>query len=395
MIKWIAVCALVLLVYASPASAQHEHHQPAPPAEGWQWIFDSQAFLNTNIQQRRFRDFRVVESQNWLMLVGSRRVGRGQLNLHGMLSFEPWTVRKLGSPQVFQTGETYQGSALVDYQHPHDFVMEASARFEWPVSARWRLHLEGGPVGAPALGPPVFMHRASADANPTTPLGHHSLDATHVTHGVLTAGVTRGPFTFEASTFRGREPDEDRIAVELGRLDSYSARIWFRRGPWEAQVSGGHLRQPDRTEFSDHDLLTASLSFTGELTGRPLAVTGAFGHTSEPGTGRRTPAWLLESVWKVTPRNSFYLRGEWLVKDVLTRGGFHPQGFTHPHILSTIGALTAGYERRIAATPFGQFGVGGDVTGYYRDVNLFDGYGDPFSAHFFLRYRFAARGGAR
>jgi hypothetical protein len=166
-------------------------------------------------------------------------------------------------------------------------------------------------------------------------------------------------------------------------------------GPWEAQVSGGHLRQPDRTEFSDHDLLTASLSFTGELNGRPLAVTGAFGHTSEPGTGRRTPAWLLEGVWKVTPRNSFYLRGEWLVKDVLTRGGFHPPGFTHPHILSTIGALTAGYERRIAATPFGQFGVGGDVTGYYRDVNLSDGYGDPFSAHFFLRYRFAARGATR
>ena len=156
---------------------------------------DAQAFLNFNIQERRFRDFHVVESQNWFMTGGTRRVGRGRLDLNGMLSFEPWTVRELGSPQVFQTGETYGGAALVDYQHPHDFVMEATARLEWPFASRWQFHLEGGPVGAPAIGPPVFMHRASAEVNPTAPLGHHSLDATHVTHGVVTAGVTRGPFS--------------------------------------------------------------------------------------------------------------------------------------------------------------------------------------------------------
>jgi hypothetical protein len=381
---------LAVVALATPAFAQHEHHAP-PPVEGWAWTLETQAFLNANIQQRRFRDFRVVESQNWMMLGGSRRVGRGRLDLSGMLSFEPWTVRSLGSPQVFQTGETYQGAALIDYQHPHDFVMEASARFEWPLASRWRLHLDGGPVGSPALGPPVFMHRASAEMNPTAPLGHHNLDSTHITHGIVTAGVTRGPFTFEASAFHGREPDEDRVAIEFGALDSYSARIWFRRGPWVAQVSGGHLTQPDRTEFSDHDLFTASLSFTGTLAGRPLAVTGAFGFTSEPGTGRRTPASLLEGVWHATPRNAFYVRGELLVKDVLTRGGFHPPGFAHPHILSTIGALTVGYERKIATTDFGQFGVGLDATGYYRDVNLYDGYGNPFSAHFFLRYRFANR----
>lgn len=387
---WLVGALLALLTLATPAFAQHEHHA-APPSDGWSWKLETQAFLNANIQQRRFRDFRVVESQNWLMLAGSRKVGRGRLDLNAMLSFEPWTVRKLGSPQVFQTGETYQGSALVDYQHPHDFVMEASARFEWPVSSRWRLHLEGGPVAAPALGPPVFMHRASAALNPTAPLGHHNLDSRHITHGVVTAGVTRGPFTFEASGFYGREPDEDRVAIDFGPIDSYAARIWFRRGRWQAQISGGHLTQPDRTEFADHDLLTASVSFTGELAGRPLVVTGAVGYTSEVGTGRRTPASLLEGVWHATPRNSLYMRGEFLVKDVLTRGSFHPPGFTHPHILSTIGALTVGYERRLATTGAGEFGAGADATVYYRDVNLYDGYGDPLSVHFFLRYRFGTR----
>ena len=100
---------------------------------------------------------------------------------------------------------------------------------------------------------------------------------------------------------------------------------------------------------------------------------------------------MLEGIWRPSPQHALYTRGELLVKDVLTRGGFHPPGFTHPHLLSTIGALTVGYERRIAATRVGQFGVGADITGYYRDVNLFDGYGDPLSAHIFLRYRFDTR----
>ena len=361
------------------------------PVEGWNLRLDAQAFLNFNIQERRFRDFHVVESQNWFMTGATRRVGRGRLDLNGMLSFEPWTVRELGSPQVFQTGETYGGAALVDYQHPHDFVMEATARLEWPFASRWQFHLEGGPVGAPAIGPPVFMHRASAEVNPTAPLGHHNLDATHVTHGVVTAGVTRGPFSIEASAFHGREPDEDRVSIEFGPIDSYAGRVWFRRGGWEAQISAAHLKQPDRTEFSDHNLFTASVSYSGMLAGRPLAATAAFGFTDEPGTGRRTPAGLLEGIWRPSPQHALYTRGELLVKDVLTRGGFHPPGFTHPHLLSTIGALTVGYERRIAATRVGHFGVGADFTGYYRDVNLFDGYGDPFSAHIFLRYRFDAR----
>ena len=380
----------VLLASPWPARAQHEHHA-APPVEGWGWKVDAQAFLNYNIQERRFRDFHVVESQNWFMSSGTRRVGRGRLDLNGMLSFEPWTVRALGSPQVFQTGETYQGAALVDYQHPHDFVMQASARLEWPMASRWLFSVEGGPVGSPAIGPTVFMHRASSEINPTAPLSHHNFDSTHVTHGVVTAGVTRGWFTFEASAFHGREPDEDRVAIEFGPIDSYAGRVWFRRGAWEAQVSAAHLTQPDRTELSDHNLFTASVSYTGSLAGRPLAITAAYGFTDEPGTGRQLPAGLIEGIWRPSPRHAIYTRGELLVKDVLTLGSFHPPGFTHPHILSTIGALTVGYERRLVVTRVGQFGIGADITGYYRDVNLFDGYGDPLSAHIFLRYRFDTR----
>ena len=54
-----------------PAIAQHEHHQP-PPDQGWGWAVESSVFLTGNIQERKFRDFHQVESQNWMMGVAAR-----------------------------------------------------------------------------------------------------------------------------------------------------------------------------------------------------------------------------------------------------------------------------------------------------------------------------------
>ena len=75
------------------------------------------------------------ESQNWIMPMAFRRVGRGTLQLRGMFSLEPFTFSPGGSPQLFQTGETYQGRPLVDKQHPHDLFMELSATY---TRANWR-----------------------------------------------------------------------------------------------------------------------------------------------------------------------------------------------------------------------------------------------------------------
>ena len=49
--------------------------------------------------------------------------GVSDLNLVAMFSLEPFTLRDIGSPQVFQTGETFNGAPLIDYQHPHDLIM--------------------------------------------------------------------------------------------------------------------------------------------------------------------------------------------------------------------------------------------------------------------------------
>ena len=57
-------------------------------------------FLDWNYQERKFTDFQRVESPNWLMLGTERKVGDGRTRLHTMLSFEPFTIQPLGSPQL-------------------------------------------------------------------------------------------------------------------------------------------------------------------------------------------------------------------------------------------------------------------------------------------------------
>ncbi|HUL74456.1 MAG TPA: hypothetical protein VLT86_15215 [Vicinamibacterales bacterium] len=376
------------LVTAGPASAQM-HHDMSAMSPGWSWTLDAQAFLNANLQERKYTDIHQIESQNWFMAGAGRSVGRGRLMLHAMFSAEPWTFHRYGSAQVFQSGETYNGAELIDYQHPHDLVMGASARFEWPVSSAWTLVIAGGPVDAPALGPEAYPHRASAEANPTAPLAHHHLDSTHITHGVVTVGVGRPGFMVEGSGFYGREPDEDRVAIEFGPIDSYSARVSWQRGRWGGQISAGHLKFPDPTEYTDVNRVTASVTFTGELKGRPLAFSGMIGVNDEPGVHLTLPGALVEAAWRVAPRHLVYMRGELVVKDLLTAGGYDPPGFQHQNITSLIGALTIGYERRLGASRAGTWGVGGDATVYYRDPNLADAYGQPFSAHVFLRYTFS------
>ena len=86
---------------------------------------------------------------------------------------------------------------------------------------------------------------------------------------------------FEASAFRGEEPDEDRLDIDRPRLDSWSARGSWRQGPWQAQFSGGHLKEPEWFDPYDVTRLTASVAFNGAVGSRPLAATFAWGQNRE------------------------------------------------------------------------------------------------------------------
>ena len=384
-----ACLAAVTMFGPSRASGQETHaHVETPAAPAWKWTWDANVFFGWNYQLREFTDFQRVESQNWIMGGGERSLAGGRLQLHSMLSFEPFTIQPLGSPQVFQTGETYQQAPLIDYQHPHDLFMALGATWSRRGPAGG-VFFTAAPVGEPALGPTTFMHRASAAENPTAPLGHHEMDSTHITHGVLTGGVTRRALTVEGSWFHGGEPDENRKDLEFGPLDSYSGRVSWRQQGWHAQFSAGHLETPEFVEpFSDVTRLTASISYTAP--DERVAATLLWGQNRE--IHGILDAYLAEATFRPAARHAWYARAELTTKDILGAGGRHPPGFVHFHPLSRVGAITGGYVYELHASRFGQFSVGGDATAYYVPPNLKDNYGSPASFHVFLHYRPRPRG---
>jgi hypothetical protein len=147
-------------------------------------------------------------SINWLMGMARRSAGGGQVTLRAMVSFEPWTIGGCGYPNLLATGEVCEGETIHDRQHPHDLFMELAAQYKRPLGKGLRLELYGGPVGEPALGPVAFMHRVSGLPNPIAPMTHHWFDSTHITFGVVTAGLYAPRWKVEGSVFNGREPDE-------------------------------------------------------------------------------------------------------------------------------------------------------------------------------------------
>jgi hypothetical protein len=378
---------LVSLLLAPAAWAQHDQHHPDPDG-GWAWTLDSSAFLTANFQERKFRDFHQVESQNWFMGMGVRKAGVGTLGLHGMFSLEPFTMRDLGSSQVFQTGETFGRAPLIDYQHPHDLFMGLSASYERPAG-RAVLLLRGGLVDAPALGPTAFMHRASARIQPTAPLAHHELDSTHISHGVVTAGVRAGPWQVESSAFHGREPDEDRLDLDLGPLDSYSVRGSWIRGGTRAQVSAARLEEPDITEPGDMTRITASVEHEGVVFGRDTAMTVAWGQNRELFSIEN--GYLAELTLSLWRRGTFYGRGEIADKHIIGAGGQHPPGLQHPHIISTVGVLMGGYSHEVWRAGTNALFVGADISGYRVPSELEESYGRPLSIHLFARWVAALR----
>ena len=378
----VALAGLLAFAFcAAPARAQDPPHQH-PTSDAWQWGVEGNVFAGYNYQYRKFTDFDEIESQNWLMTALSKTFGGGSsLQLVGMFSLEPFTLRDIGSPQVFQTGETFSGAPLIDYQHPHDLVMNLGGEYSHGFGAT-TVTLGAYLVGPAPIGPSVFMHRPSAIDNPQAPLSHHYLDATHVTPGVISIGIERSGFGLEAGAFHGQEPDEDRLDLDTAALDSYSVRASWADGPWQIQISGADLKTPERKSPYDATRLTTSASYFKGDERRSIAWLAAFGQNRE--VFGKLEAYLVEAT-KRAGRHAFYTRAEIVEKDILD-AGFHPIGVAHTHRPSRVGAFTLGYSRDIAARSIGTVAVGGDVTGYLVPKNLEESYGSPWSFHVYLRY---------
>jgi hypothetical protein len=302
------------------------------------------------------------------MLAAEKDFGGARLQLRNMMSAEPLMDAR-GYPLLFATGETAGGEPLVDRQHPHDLFMELAARVDVDVAEGTTAFFYGGSVGEPALGPPAFMHRASARLNPEAPIAHHFFDSTHITYGVVTAGVASRVWQLEASAFRGEEPDEYRWDIEAPRLDSWSVRATLTPSPnWAVQASYGRLEQPEALHpDEDEGRTTASVHYNN---GHGLAATAAFS-AKDRMPGPTLTAWLAEATWDLAERHSVFGRFENVENDELFPDHddpLHDQAFR-------VSKLQAGYAYTLPLGPFG-LSLGGSLATFFKPAALDPVYGD-------------------
>jgi hypothetical protein len=285
-----------------------------------------------------------------VMGMARREVGPGTLQLRAMLSPEPLMGAR-GYPLLLASGESADGvTQLVDRQHPHDFFMELSASYSVPLSGRAGAFVYAGLPGEPAFGPPAFMHRLSIMDSPEAPISHHWLDSTHISFGVVTAGLVLDNFKLEASRFNGREPDQHRWNIETGPLDSTALRLSWNPAPRLAlQASWAHLVSPEQLAPGENsNRWSASAIYT-----RPIGDDGWWSTTLA--WGRRSSghkqfdAFALESaaglgLW------TLFGRAEYTENDELA-GGHHGPFYD-------VGKVSLGVIRDVRIAPHVRLGLG-------------------------------------
>jgi len=315
-----------------------------------------------------------------MVMLSARRdlADQDSVNLRAALSPDPF-MGKAGYPLLLQSGETADGAhPLVDRQHPHELFMELSAAYTHRLSDADSLFVYAGLPGEPAFGPPAFMHRMSIMDSPEAPISHHWLDSTHVTFGVVTAGWVHKDWKFEASRFKGREPDQHRFDIETPKLDSTSLRVsWNPVSTWSLQASWADVKSPEQLA-PDEDQTRWALSAVRTV---PLGDDGWWSTTAA--WGRRTAshgpaldAYVLESAVKPSPAWTLFARAERTETDELTDAA------------ETVGKISVGAIRDWRVAEHLTFGLGALYAVNFVPDQLEAAYGgDPAGGMAFMRVK--------
>ena len=341
------------------------------------------------IAQRGPRGDTQFGSINWSMVMASRPLLGGRLQLRAMNSTEAATVGRCGYPHLLQTGETCHGVPNHDRQHPHDFFMEAAVLYERAISQSlaWSIYL--APSGEPAASPVAFMHRPSAMNDPMSNIGHHWQDATHITFGVATAALYGRRWKLESSVFNAREPDENRWNFDLrdAKLSSVSGRFTLNpSNRWSASASYAVL---DGAEASEPDE-TMRRATTSLLHSRPVGGGGGLALALVWGANRHDANWqhtaLAEANLAFDAYNTVFGRVEVLRKTAadlfLDDGGSLDREFD-------IQSMSLGYVREVGSMGVLGFGVGARGSVARVPASLKTAYGSttPTGLVLFLRMR--------
>ncbi|MBV8748349.1 MAG: hypothetical protein JO103_01410 [Candidatus Eremiobacteraeota bacterium] len=326
----------------------------------------------------------------WFMVMRSHPTSPGaQLGVRMMFTPDPFSVGGQGYPLLFQTGEQWRDQPLHDFQHPHDLIAELSLTYSGQLGKAHSAFLYVGYPGEPALGPPAYMHRPIAYDLAAAPVGHHWEDATHITFGVVTAGVASTKFKLEASAFTGREPNEARYNFDPVHLDSHSARLsWNPNAFVAAQVSYGYVTSPEAAAPAiDVRRTTASVMYT-----RPLGFDASWTHTVVFGRNDDTAGECANALLYETE----YRRGADAVFARAERVNKSGSDLVLPpllvHGLYDVGAYTIGVVHDLPHRPGRTVaGIGADLTVNTKPASLdrVYGAGAPVSFEVFYRIRSA------
>jgi hypothetical protein len=355
----------------------------------WMYMLHGNFFLRYNNQDfsnKGTRGDSKIDAPDWLMFMGQRLVGKnGLLHFNVMTSFDAPLGGSNGYPLLFQSGEAYKGSSIVDRQHPHDLFSELSVSYSQALSKKSDVFLYLAYPGEPALGPVAFMHRPSAMDNPDAPISHHWVDATHVTFGVATVGVRYGQFKLEGSSFTGREPNENRYDFDKPRFDSWSGRLSYSPSEnWALQASHGFIKSPELLHpGEDVRRTTASAIYSKALpNGSSLNAAAVWGMNKIKDHNGEN-AVLVEGEWRFN-KLSLHSRYEWVQKGI-EELSLDEDVFGHDAVFP-VNAFTAGFNYDLLNLGQTRLAIGSQATYYSADKRLDPLYGKhPMAVEVYLR----------
>jgi len=380
---------------------------------GWNFMLHGAAFIQYDDQQNPGGDHRggsQFGSVNWGMIAANHSLAGGQLGLRGMFSAEAFTVGSRGYPLLLQSGEEYNGQSLHDRQHPHDLFMELAALYDHALNNDAAVSLYVAPVGEPAIGPVAFPHRPSAASDPLAPIGHHWQDATHISFGVITAGLYTRMIRIEGSIFNGREPDQIRTNFDYkGRsLDSYSGRITLNPDAyWSVSGSYAFLKSPEQLSptISEHRIVASAMYVRPFAKSGSWATTLIYGANKHSGTPGLSNSALAETNIDAGDRNTFFGRAEIVQKSPDELGLVADPAIMPPAVgvgaeqyvpsasptdpSLDVGEITLGYVRELVSLRGPGIGVGFAGTINFVPASIRSAYGSrsPAGGVIFVRLR--------
>lgn len=345
------------------------------------WMINLHGDIKTHYNhQGGPRGEKAFSAPNWIMAGAHTKISdNAQFMIRTMLSADRLTEGGKGYSLLLQTGESWQGQPLVDRQHPHDLVGELAMGLSQKLGDDFTAYLYFGYPGEPALGPPAYLHRASAMPLPEAPLSHHWQDATHIVFGVGSLGFIYKRLKIEGSVFTGEEPDENRYNFDKPTFDSYSGRISF--SPTEditMQASGGLLKN---AEEQGHDVLrsTASTIYIKNYSEDIFWANSLVWGMNQEDETKDQHSFLLESSF-FFESNRIFMRSEFVQKP-RKELGIGDDGDE----LEDIYAVSLGYSRRVLSIAGIDLDVGAVATTNIISSFLENYYGrNPFSYRIYL-----------